>query len=461
VLDENLQSQRAPFQHGSTYIDQLLNDREIVVQGIISVGTKTSLSYPLRHDLVSVINPLLGQGVITYTNDHVIRKAMCTAIGPVFANNNSNEGSQKYMITFHCNDPFLYFDTASTISLPTPATSTESVVNAAQSFTPSVIQKADGDLFVVYRRLPDSFLVSRTFTTSWGAESVVNAALTWIPSVIQKADGDLFVVYLRGSDSFLVSRTFTTSWGAESVVNAEMTGTLSVIQKMNGDLFVVYLRGSNGFLMSRTFTTSWGAESVVNAALTWTPSVIQKMNGDLFVVYRRASDGFLMSRTFTTSWNTESVVNAESTWNPSVIQKADGSLFVVYSRPSDNFLVSRTRSVVVPVNASNTGQYLTPVVTRLNGPSINPRVVNFVSLLFMRLNIALLAGDYFIIDTSFGKKSVSLMKDGILQNGIQYMDSNSTFFDLAIGDNTIYYEDDAMTSAATATMTWTCRDVGV
>jgi hypothetical protein len=122
--------------------------------------------------------------------------------------------------------------------------------------------------------------------------------------------------------------------------------------------------------------------------------------------------------------------------------------------------MSRTRSVV-PVNASNTGQYLTPVVTRLNGPSINPRVVKFVSLLFMRLNITLLAGDYFIIDTSFGKKSILLMKDGILQNGIQYMDSNSTFFDLAIGDNTIYYEDDAMASAATATMIWTCRDVGV
>lgn len=71
------------------------------------------------------------------------------------------------------------------------------------------------------------------------------------------------------------------------------------------------------------------------------------------------------------------------------------------------------------------------------------------------------AADYFVVDTSFGNKTVKLTSGGIEKNGIAYLDISSVFFQLARGSNTVYFEDDSVASTATASMTWTERYVGV
>jgi hypothetical protein len=95
-----------------------------------------------------------------------------------------------------------------------------------------------------------------------------------------------------------------------------------------------------------------------------------------------------------------------------------------------------------------------------NGPSTNPRIVNADTLEYIRLNTTLATGDTFTVDTTFGNKTVTLNQGGIVKNGIAFLDIGSTFFQLEPGSNVVYFEDDAVASTATATMTWTERYVG-
>jgi hypothetical protein len=497
------QEQKAPYQDGATYIDNLFDVREIVIEGSI-VASALSTINTAKDTMMRALNPKNGQAWLQYDADGVSKRIM--AVGSVvFGNKDYQESFQKFQVTFRCSDPMWQDLAADSINLPTSANSAESVINPAVTANSSVIQKSNGNLFIVYRRVSDNYVVSREYTTSWSAESVVNAAPSNLPVVIQKSNGNLFVVYTRTSDSYLVSREYTTSWSAESVVNSgAIASGPSIIQKSNGNLFIVYMRLSDSYLVSREYTTSWSSESVVNAGGSSFPVVIQKSNGNLFVVYRR-SDGYLASKEYTASWGTESVVNAASTFYPSIIQKSNGIIIVAYRRASDNYLVSRdyttfwgsesiitaydsaypcviqksngslffsysrtsdsylvsvTRSVT-PVNAAVTGHIGVSIKVTLNGPSTNPRIINDDTLEYIRLNKTLATGDYFVVNTEFGKKSIELWSGGIKTNGLAYLDLGSTLFQLSPGDNTVYYEDDAVASTATATMEWTERYIGV
>jgi hypothetical protein len=174
----------------------------------------------------------------------------------------------------------------------------------------------------------------------------------------------------------------------------------------------------------------------------------------------RESDYYLVSRTYLTSWTSEVVVNAAYSASPSAIELSNNSLFVAYKRNSDSFIVSITRSVT-PVPAVNTGDVPAPFLVTFQGPSVNPRIINQNTLEYIRLNTTLAAADHFDVDTSFGNKTVILTQGGIVKNGIAFLDIGSTFFQLERGSNTVYYEDDAVLSTATASLEFTERYSGL
>lgn len=101
-----IQEKKAPFQDGSTYIDELLEPREIVVEGSINTGVLIDI-YRYRREMVAALNPKLGPGTLIYENDNAswLLEGV-SPLGPVFPNRNANEGSQKWQITFHCYDPY-------------------------------------------------------------------------------------------------------------------------------------------------------------------------------------------------------------------------------------------------------------------------------------------------------------------------------------------------------------------
>jgi len=424
------QEQKAPYQDGTTYIDSLLQNRDIVVELAITKPNDFSNIALYRRELSQRLTPKYGLGDLTYTdedgNSYTIRAVVSSM---VFPNKDYRDPYMRAMVTFTACDPYWRGTDETEIILPTSATNGENVINAGKTADQSVIERSDGSLFIAYRTIPGNYLISRTYTTSWSAESVINAEGSASPSVIERSDGSLFIVYTRISDNYLVSRTYTTSWSAESVINAEVSYYASVIERSDGSLLIVYVRIADNYLISRTYTTSWSAESVINAEGSSTPSVIERSDGSLLIAYVRIADDYLISRTYTTSWSTESVINAEGSASPSVIERSDGSLLIVYTRFSDDYLVSATRSTT-PVPIVNIGDVPAPFLARFQGPSTNPRIINQNTLEYIRLNTTLSAADSFEVDTSFGNKTVKLIQGGIEKNGIAFLDIGSTFFQI-------------------------------
>ncbi|MBQ6565632.1 MAG: phage tail family protein [Treponema sp.] len=102
-----IQSQPVPFVDGSVFIDTLLENREIAL--ILAMQDNKSLltRYMLRRQLISVLNPKLGEGILTYTNNYTQKQIRCIPDVPTFQNHNSNDsGTPKANLLFTACDPY-------------------------------------------------------------------------------------------------------------------------------------------------------------------------------------------------------------------------------------------------------------------------------------------------------------------------------------------------------------------
>ena len=104
----NIQTQTAPFQDGSTFIDSLLQPRSLSLQvAILSEEINETLT--LRQQLASVFNPKLGIGTLTYINGGTQREIQCVSENvPIFPTGQDNKGLrfQRVLINLLCPSPF-------------------------------------------------------------------------------------------------------------------------------------------------------------------------------------------------------------------------------------------------------------------------------------------------------------------------------------------------------------------
>lgn len=509
-----IQEQKAPFQDGTTYIDALFQPRTITVEVAILKPNNFTEIDTYRRELAKKLNPKLGQGTLTYTTEGgaVYKIAAIPMSSPSFPNKDYRDPYARAQVTFYCNDPYWKKTTNDSISLPTASTSAESVINGAASYHGSMIlqsngtyriaysdaslnlvqrtsadgatwsaestinaassiyitliQRLDGSFLVSYRR-SDNYLVHRTSAdgTTWSAETVINAAATFDPSIIQLKNGTYAASYRAGTSLLFRSSADATTWSGETTITATAAQYAYMMQQLNGTLRIVYNTPSVNYLVQKTSTdsgTTWSAEATINAASSSFPTIIERANGSFYVVYSNSTAGALRSRESPDgiAWSSQGEVTTAAANYVSVLEKADGSLLFAYTRGADNYLVQSTRSVT-PVAATVTGDYDTPISVTFTGPSTNPRIVNADTLEYIRLNTTLATGDTFVVNTAFGQKTVTLTQGGIVKNGTAFLDIGSTFFQLTPGANTVYFEDDAVASTATATMTWTERYVGI
>jgi hypothetical protein len=116
----NIQSQKSPFQDGTTPIDRLFNPREVVLNGIITVGQNNLQRYTYRRTMCQYLNAKYGVGSLVYTNTYGAWALTNVEVeGPTFANKNSNEGCQTYQIVFHAHDPYFYDVSSTTVTITT------------------------------------------------------------------------------------------------------------------------------------------------------------------------------------------------------------------------------------------------------------------------------------------------------------------------------------------------------
>ena len=107
ACDLEVQTQNVPFQDGSVFLDALLNNRELSVTLAINDGKDLEKRYRLRRELISALNPKLGEGYLIYTNDFISKRIKCLAQMPVFPTHNSDKaGTPKASLSWTACDPY-------------------------------------------------------------------------------------------------------------------------------------------------------------------------------------------------------------------------------------------------------------------------------------------------------------------------------------------------------------------
>lgn len=112
-VDSEIQTQKAPYQDGVTYIDTSLNARQLTIEGAILPTSREQL-FDLRRDMARVFNPKLGPGILRYEYDGGRKEIQAVAdASPAFPDRRGGIMAQSFLITLLCPDPY-WMDTFDT-----------------------------------------------------------------------------------------------------------------------------------------------------------------------------------------------------------------------------------------------------------------------------------------------------------------------------------------------------------
>lgn len=127
----DIEEQEVPDTDGTIYSNGTIPPREIELTVALCSGNDLSYRYELRRDLVSVLNPKLGEGTLLYENDYISRQITCVCESAEFANKNANDtdGSATCDVTFYCALPFWEDTAETTVSLTSGSSYTTVTVN--------------------------------------------------------------------------------------------------------------------------------------------------------------------------------------------------------------------------------------------------------------------------------------------------------------------------------------------
>lgn len=100
----------------------------------------------------------------------------------------------------------------------------------------------------------------------------------------------------------------------------------------------------------------------------------------------------------------------------------------------------RAESVIV--DCYNEGDVSTGMRVRFMalGTVVNPIILNVDTEEFIKLNVTMQTGDTIEVNTKYGSKGAALIRDGEKTDYFRYVDVDSTFMQLAIGDNNFRYD---------------------
>lgn len=128
---------------------------------------------------------------------------------------------------------------------------------------------------------------------------------------------------------------------------------------------------------------------------------------------------------------------------------ADWVFPTVIEKDNPESMIYGHRETSVIVDVYNEGHVASgmKIIFRALGELDNPQLFNVNTREYMKVNYTMIAGDVITIDTSYGNKSITLNRGGVETNIYRYMDVDSTFLQLDIGDNVFRYDaDDGITN---------------
>ena len=88
----------------------------------------------------------------------------------------------------------------------------------------------------------------------------------------------------------------------------------------------------------------------------------------------------------------------------------------------------------------NDGDAEAPLIVEIPGPVLTPSVTNLTTGEFIKVHTPILAGEVMTINTAFGKKSVVIRDEsGNERSAFHYIDLESVFFQLRVGENYVRF----------------------
>jgi len=102
----------------------------------------------------------------------------------------------------------------------------------------------------------------------------------------------------------------------------------------------------------------------------------------------------------------------------------------------------RQPSLIVNVYNSGDVKAGIRIEFRALGELSNPQLLNVNTQEFIKLNIDLQAGDVLTVSTGYGEKAVKLKRDGATVDAFRYLDVDSSYLQLSVGDNLFRYSAD-------------------
>ena len=125
----NIQSQQVPFQDGGVFLDALIEQRELSVTLAMQDNNNLELRYQQRRELISALNPKLGEGYLIYTNDYTSKRIKCVAQIPLFETHNSDTvGTPKASLSWTACEPY-WEDVEDTVVVIGGGTKSTTIVN--------------------------------------------------------------------------------------------------------------------------------------------------------------------------------------------------------------------------------------------------------------------------------------------------------------------------------------------
>lgn len=96
------------------------------------------------------------------------------------------------------------------------------------------------------------------------------------------------------------------------------------------------------------------------------------------------------------------------------------------------------------VNVYNSGDVKSGIRIefRALGVVTNPKLLNVDTQEFVKLNLEMIAGDVLTVSTGYGEKAVKLKRGGVTSDAFRYLDVDSSYLQIAVGDNLFRYSAD-------------------
>ena len=140
-----------------------------------------------------------------------------------------------------------------------------------------------------------------------------------------------------------------------------------------------------------------------------------------------------------------------------------GSFHFAMEIPQDEGIIFGYRQPSVIVDVYNEGDVKTGmrVAFKATGTVTNPLLLNINTGEYIQVNATLAAGDTVTVNTEYGNKGATKTSGGIDTDYFRYIDVDSTFMQLEIGDNVFRYNAEAGLDALEVTIYYSPKYLGV